>query len=350
MKLLLLLLGSIYLHASFYGKHPNSVDVFHSSESAEDTLKRYLTGDAADVSTKTKPGLVLAGGGGDVAPAMKWMLERSGGGDVVVIRSSGADGYNKYLFDLHPINSVESIVIDSKAKANDPSVIAAIRNAEALFIAGGDQWNYVNYWKDGPVEDAINYLLNEKKVPVGGTSAGLAILGGSYFSAQNDGVNSAEALSNPYHKKVTVGSNDFLQAPFLQNTITDSHYSQRKRQGRHLVFMATMMKQGSKHKVRGIGLDEATAICVDEKGIGKVFGKNYAYFLQSEKGSPEDYASGKPITWYNNQKAVKVQKLQATNTGSNSFQLKKWKSIQNNNASFYYYIKKGVLDSTNHIR
>jgi len=294
---------------------------------ASDTLKRYLTGSAEDVQTATKPGLVLAGGGGDVAAAMKWMLERSGGGDIVVIRSSGADGYNKYLFELHPVNSVESIVIDSKAKANDLSVITSIRNAEALFIAGGDQWNYVNYWKDGPVEDAINYLLNEKKVPVGGTSAGLAILGSSYFSAQNDGVNSTEALSNPYHKKVTVGSHDFLEAPFLQNTITDSHYSQRKRQGRHLVFMARMMQDGNMKKVRGIGIDEATAVCVDEKGMGKIFGKNLVYFLNNSGKGPEKCEADSAFTWSRSQKAIEAYIVKADSVGSGTFNLKKWKGL-----------------------
>jgi cyanophycinase-like exopeptidase len=147
---------------------------------------------------------------------------------------------------------------------------------------------------------------------------------------------------------VTVGSNDFLQAPFLQNTITDSHYSQRKRQGRHLIFMARMMLDAKINKVRGIGIDEATAICVDENGVGKVFGKNYAYFLKSEKQLPETCKPASPFSWYNNQQAVQVQKLQATMDGSNTFNLKKWKSKQVNSVPFFYFVKDGVLDSSNH--
>ena len=35
---------------------------------------------------------------------------------------------------------------------------------------------YVRYWKDSPIEDAINYVV-AKPAPIGGTSAGMAILG-----------------------------------------------------------------------------------------------------------------------------------------------------------------------------
>ena len=69
------------------------------------------------------------------------------GGDIVVIRATGADGYNAYMYGLANVNSVETIIIDSRTKADLTLVTDKIRNAEALFIAGGDQSDYVNYWK-----------------------------------------------------------------------------------------------------------------------------------------------------------------------------------------------------------
>ncbi|MFZ6014476.1 MAG: cyanophycinase, partial [Bacteroidota bacterium] len=168
----------------------------------------YLTGDGADVTASAVGGLLLMGGSTDVDVAIEWFLQRAAGGDVVVIRSSGADGYNQYMYDMVPVNSVETIIIDSRTKAELASVADKIRNAEALFIAGGDQWNYVNYWKNTITEDAINYLLNTKKVTVGGTSAGLAILGSAYYSGEKGSVTSAQALSNPYHRYVTLGQAD----------------------------------------------------------------------------------------------------------------------------------------------
>ena len=70
---------------------------------ADTPYKYYLTGSAADVQTRTTPGFALVGGGKDVDPVTRWFLQRSGGGDVVVLRASGSDGYNPYMMGLAKI-------------------------------------------------------------------------------------------------------------------------------------------------------------------------------------------------------------------------------------------------------
>ena len=301
----------------------------------------YLTGSAADVTTAAQAGLLLMGGSTDVDAAIQWFLQRANGGDVVVIRATGADGYNQYMYNMVGVNSVETIIIDSREKAGLPDVVQKIRNAEALFIAGGDQWDYVNYWKNTPTEDAINYLINTKKVTVGGTSAGLAILGSTYFTAQNGTVTSTQALSNPYNRYMTIGTNDFISSPWMQNTITDSHYTQRDRQGRHITMMARMMKDFGYTAIKGIGVDEQTAVCVDETGIGKVFGINQAYFLQNGSLGAETCASALPLTWNQNQLAVKAYKITGTSTGNGSFNANTW--ALSGGTAFNYYVNNGVL-------
>jgi cyanophycinase len=305
------------------------------------TVVTYLTGAAADVTTTTQGGLVLMGGSTDVDAAIAWMLNRSGRGDIVVIRASGADGYNTYMYNMVPVNSVETIIIDSRAKAELTSVADKIRNAEALFIAGGDQWNYINYWKNTATENAINYLLNTKGVTIGGTSAGLAILGSAYYSAQSGSVTTAQALANPYHRYMTLGSNDFVAATHLQNTITDSHYTQRDRQGRHIAFMARLMKDFAYTTVKGIGVDEQTAVCIDQNGIGKVYGSNYAYFLKNTNLGPETCVSGTTLTWNRSSQAVQAYKIQGNSAGNGSFNATNW--TFSGGTAYYYYVNAGVL-------
>lgn len=162
------------------------------------------SGDTADVTVPTSAGMVLMGGSTDVDAAIAWMIARAKGGDVVVIRASGSTGYNDYIYkDLGGVNSVETLLINTRELAMNPQVANRIRQAELLFIAGGDQGNYVKFWKDTPMAAAINYLIKDKKVPVGGTSAGCAILGEMTYSALNGTIRSEEALTNPYDARIT---------------------------------------------------------------------------------------------------------------------------------------------------
>ena len=107
----------------------------------------YFTGDTSDVTTTTQGVTVLMGGATENDNAMNWFLQHSGGGDVVVIRATGSNGYNNYLYSTLGVNvnSVETIVFNNATASHDLYVINQIRNAEALWIAGGNQWDYVSY-------------------------------------------------------------------------------------------------------------------------------------------------------------------------------------------------------------
>lgn len=275
-----------------------------------------VVGDTTDIKTQTKLGIVIMGGGTDVDAAFKWMIERSGGGNAVIIRASGTDAYNSYVKKLGQISSVETLKIDSKTLANNEGVATIIRNAELLFIAGGDQSDYTTYWKNTKVSAVIDYLVQVKKIPVGGTSAGAAILGNYYYSGEKSSVVSADALINPYDKNITLGKDDFIKAPYLENVITDQHFSQREREGRMLVFLGRIMKDWDK-KVNGVAVDEKTAVCIDENGFAEVLGSNSAFFLKSNGSKkPEQVESGKPFTWNWEGQAVEVTEVSAKSKGN----------------------------------
>lgn len=271
---------------------------------------------------------------------MRWFLKKSGGGDVVILRASGADGYNTYLYTTlsETVNSVETILLNSTEWVNDETVVQKIRNAEALFIAGGDQGKYVTYWKDSKVEDAINYLINIKKVPVGGTSAGCAILGQIYYPAFKESLTSAEALSDPYHANLMLGRNDFIDAPFLANTITDTHFAQRNRQGRLVAFLARIRTDWNVTG-RGIGVSEKTAVGIEPNGMATVFGSGVAYFVMPDSpNGPEQCVAGKPLVWLANKKAIRVVEVQNAGT----FDLNTW-ALPTGSQVTYWYVEGGVL-------
>ncbi len=282
-----------------------------------------LVGSKDDVTTQTMGGTVLMGGGTDVDNAIRWMIERSGGGDFVVIRATGSTGYNNYIMELGEVNSVETLLINSREKAERKAVGDRIREAEAVFIAGGDQWNYVSYWKDSEVSDALRYLIEEKKVPIGGTSAGCAILSELIFDAENGSVISEEALANPYRDLVSL-SKSFISLPYLENTVADQHYSQRDRLGRHVAFMARLSIDFSITNPKGIGVDERTAVCIDDEGNATVFGGGHAYFLIGNGPAPEIIEAGSPLTWNANESAVRAYIFQGAVSGREVFNLEIW--------------------------
>jgi cyanophycinase-like exopeptidase len=115
----------------------------------------------------------------------------------------------------------------------------------------------------------------------------MAILGefdyGAHYSSPADedsNVSTEDVLQNPMGDFVDIDQN-FVQVPYLNKAITDTHFSQRDREGRLLGFIAkTMLIENS--IIYGIGSDEETAICFDRLGIGRVFGNGNTYVISPE--------------------------------------------------------------------
>lgn len=278
----------------------------------------------------------MMGGAAEHDEAMKWFLQRCNGGDVLVLRASGSNGYNAYLYSqLHiPVHSVESIVCNNASASYDPYVQQKIMQAEGIWFAGGDQWDYVSYWRNTPIDSLINVAIQDRNIVIGGTSAGMAILGGYYFSAKNGSVTSGAALANPYTSKVTVDSTAFLNCPLLADVITDTHYDNPDRRGRHVTFLARILTDWGV-EAKGIACDEYTAVCIGTDGIAHVYGDypgsdDNAYFIQTNCEisirHPEVCSSGNPLTWNLNGEALKVYAVKGTFAGTNTFNLMDWKS------------------------
>lgn len=300
----------------------------------------FVVGNPADVATPTAGLLVLQGGGTDIDENFVRMGSRAGGGDFVVIRASGTDAYNPYIFELCGCDSVATIVFKNRQAASDPFVIDTIRNAEALWIAGGDQSDYVTYWKGTPVEDAI-HAVARKPAPIGGTSAGMAIMGEFVYSAMSSSsLTSSEALADPFHRDLTL-DRDFLRLPFLGGLITDQHLQERDRMGRTVAFLARLVRDGWTASPRAVAADRETALHVDPAtGASEVLStKNhrtpYVYFL-STPGSPEVCEPKTPLTY----RHVTVYRVGPGGT----FNLGTWKGT--GGLAYSLTVEAGVLTSS----
>ena len=269
-------------------------------------------GNNQDFKVEAKYGLLLMGGGRDVDSAIQWMIDHANGGDILILRASGSDAYNEYLFDLAngSINSVKTLLIDSRELANNDEVIRDIKLAEAIFIAGGNQADYVNFWSNTKLSNELSELILNKKIVLGGTSAGSAILGEFIFDAIKGTVYSDEALNDPYIEYVSLQKNNLVDIDILQSMITDTHYNNPDRLGRHIAFMARLRKDFNTN-VKGIGIQEETAVIIEDDGIAKVLGKGGAYFINAINPTlPEIVNPQQALTWGKDTKALKAVIIQ----------------------------------------
>ena len=312
----------------------------------------YLSGSPANISFD-KPATqmtVLMGGGLDVDKAFEDMIRKARGSstnkvDVVVIRASGADDYNTYLLNMEGVDSVETLVIKSSSafadlKVNE-KIISVMSGADVLFIAGGDQWNYISQWNETSLEKTIKNVLLPRHVPIGGTSAGLAVLGSVDFSAQNGTITSLEALSNPYAPRLTLDSTFLETLPRLQNTIVDSHLVSRDRMGRLVTFLARMITMGIPwHTARAIGVDDGTAVVIDGDVAvvhANSAGTGAAYFLKL----PQDPGPTLVVKAQTPLEVSSVQVDKITGAVGDRFDMANW--LRTNGSVYFLFVYGGVL-------
>jgi len=303
------------------------------------TFQYIRVGNQQDVSPKTTPGYALLGGGSDLDEAFQWLCTLGGRGDFLILRAAGDDAYNPYINDLCKPNSVATLIIPHRDSASDPKVSEIISHAEAIFIAGGDQARYINFWMSTPVQKAINERI-AAGVPVGGTSAGLAVLAQFIYSAQGDapddeGLKSSETLVDPYMPRVIL-RRDFLNIDVLRNILTDSHFAKRDRMGRSLTFLARIMKDGWSPAPREIAVDEKSGVLIERGGKARVIGTGKgAYFISTHQG-PEVCRGHTPLTL----RDITVYRAPA----GAEFNLKDWKGKRG--TSYGLSVVQGKIQST----
>ncbi len=318
----------------------------------------YLAcGNRDSVSINPQPGCLLIGGAeGNKSgehEATQWFLERAKGGKYLVLRVGGIGSQARWICEHYRdwIHSAAELSINNHRGANHPDVIEYIREADAIFIAGGNQNDYQEYWEGTKTEDILNYVINEKKIPIAGTSAGMAILGDYYYAPDHQGILSSEILDDPFHYNTeNIHRSDFLQVPYLKRVLTDTHLDRMNtanpetRYGRLLGLLAKVIYEDNNQLSNyGIGLEEGAFVAIDEKGIAKVFGNGTnigqdAYFLETNGALPEQMEPGWPLIWDNSGKAVKVYRIPGTPEGSGYFDLKDWSSAKGGQWEYWYTV------------
>ncbi|MBS0387733.1 MAG: cyanophycinase [Proteobacteria bacterium] len=259
--------------------------------------RTYVIGDeSAPTPDPVIGGLLLNGGGDWPFDAFRWFTEHAGHGHLVVLHASEAtEIQDRFYNDIKGLKSVRTFVFTSRAGASDPRLLAAVRAADAIFVGGGDQSNYVRMWRGTPLNEVIDAHVAAGK-PFGGTSAGLAIQGAWLYGCMDSiSLTSTHALADPLGKSVTV-EGDFLHSALLEHILTDSHFDARARLGRLFTFLARAHTLDPGRMLAGLGIDESSALTVEPDGTATFHARSagkYAWLVQ-----PRGYGelqSGRPL-------------------------------------------------------
>lgn len=301
----------------------------------------YTTTVLGDESLPTpgtvRGGFLLSGGGDWNRTAFRWFAERAGNGHIVVLSASeGTDGHVEFYERIGGLASVRLFLFRDRSAAYDERLLEAVRNADGIFLGGGDQSNYVRMWRDTPLNEAIDAAVAAGK-PIGGTSAGLAVQGSWAYGAMDGGsITSPEALRDPLGAANTMVG-DFLHSPMLANIVTDSHFAERDRLGRLIAFVVKARAQAPGVPLVGLGIDEDASMVVEADGTATLHASvpdQYAWLVRV--GAARDLRAGRPLN---------VRDVRVTGIGPrSSFNLGS-QVVRNADFERVYDVHDGVLKS-----
>jgi len=296
-------------------------------------LLSYLNGNRVQSSRPPVggPGLVLMGGGKEVNAAFtNRAYPIINGGDIVVLRASGTNGYQSYLYNtlvqelpaelrtaLQP-NSVETLLVDSRAKAESAYVANAVARANMVWMAGGDQSAYIANWRDTALSRAVQAAY-ERGAVIGGTSAGMVVSGEwMYDPGPVLAATSAIAIADPYGPSMVLSGTKLFDLPLGFNLINEPHFANRDRMGRLMTFMARLRKDARTSLIYGVALDEGTSLFIDKNKLGtfqfhhvdgKPDGSGYILKEDRRKTALVQVSPGLPL-FYRNVQRIKLAPFQ----------------------------------------
>jgi cyanophycinase len=304
---------------------------------------------SSDGAANPDGAVLLAGGGRDHDGAMRALVESGSRGDAVVLRMDDTGGaYASYLVELGARSARELVfdaprgntdvgaaeLADIRRRADDGWVEQTIDRAEILLIAGGNQTKYVDAWAGTRLAAAVDRLVGRRGA-IGGTSAGMHVLAGVVHTPRGPGssVTSNAALADPYigrGEQPGTASLELEPSPFavplLGDVVADTHWSERGRLGRTLVFLARVIADGI-HTVgdaRAIACDEGVAVVVDHRGRARVFGPSgasrAATFLRPD-AAPVRCIDGASVDW---PAGVPFVRVEGTPDGRRVFDFATW--------------------------
>ena len=244
-------------------------------------------------SAHAAPSVIVAAGGGtegEVGDTSSWsyklyrklVLSGDHNGDgkikVVILSTNVETTWLPNYFLWLGANEAVNVKVSSKADANNASLVGTVATADVVFLKGGDQGLYYDYWNGTLLETHLRTAVDTNGGAIGGTSAGAMSLAQYCFSGGQDliSLDVLQDAKTPYLDDTSGGSGihtDFLG--FVPGTVIDTHYTSRGRTGRMLGILGRAVQDNNNKNILAIGLEEQTGIAItgsmaEVVGVGSV--------------------------------------------------------------------------------
>ncbi len=223
--------------------------------------------------------IVAAGGGseGDLGDETAWsyplykrMIDNGDVNGDGLIKVAILSNYNESpwmssYFRWLGADEAVNVRVSTRADANNPDIVDEVETADVIFLKGGDQGKYYDFWNDTRLETHIRTVVDVLQGAIGGTSAGAASLS-EYCLASGKSLDSIDVRQDaltPSLNDVEGGSGihtDFLNV--VPRTYIDTHYTTRGRNGRMLGVLGKAVQDGGDAGILAIGIDERTGIVI----------------------------------------------------------------------------------------
>jgi cyanophycinase len=188
------------------------------------------------------------------------------------------------VFKRMGVKKIGVLDIRTREEAYDRDTVRKLDHASVLFFTGGDQLRITSQVGDTPVYERM-LEIHQNGGAIAGTSAGAAAMPETMvFAGRND---ESQQIS-------TLGMAPGLG--LLKGIVVDSHFAERGRFGRLLGTVAQNPKN------LGIGIDENTAIVVENETSFRVIGAGAVYVMDGTHITYSNLSEKRPegvLTIYN---------------------------------------------------
>jgi cyanophycinase len=234
------------------------------------------------MATKKKQGtLIIIGGHEDKEQDRKILKEvarRVGQGKLVIATIATAEpeeSWREYrqIFKTLGVKRTEHLNVRIREQAFSDEAVRRLDGANAVFFTGGDQLKITSQLGDSPVYQRIQEIYDEGGT-IAGTSAGASVMSETMLiSGSSEGSHKVAAALG--------------MAPglgLIKDAVVDQHFAERGRFSRLLGAIT------QNPRTLGIGIDENTALIVENNERFEVIGDGAVYVLDGSKVSYSNLA------------------------------------------------------------